>query len=212
MTIHEVLAAVRRRWYVVTLGLVLTAVAVVVLHDATGVYYARSRAVFLAPTSTTNPNSLGVPSSSLTATAGVVERIVNGEHAPPKPTSPEVRLADTGVRDGWWVFLPNYGSQWEVDNRRSMLIVDVTGPSSTVVSERSTQLLDEIQTELATLQDGSDVSPVDRITVKSVPETPTVSYLAGKPSRAALMAGLLGSAISLMAAVLVDRRLRLRRR
>jgi hypothetical protein len=195
MTIWDLGVAMGRRWTVVMVGLVCTAIAVVMAGHHQGVYWSRTQVVFLAPASSLYPNSLKTVSDDIIMTAGVVAKRVNGTTVMPKMAAPDVTLFGRGITDGYSVLLPDTGGQWAPNFGQQMLEIQVVGPSAKVVSERRRALVDRISGELAALQDDAGVAAVNRITVKLVPNGADVRYAAGQPLRAVVMTALLGTSM-----------------
>jgi hypothetical protein len=202
----------QRRWYVVLLGMLLTAVAIVIVYQRQGVYWARTNVVFLAPQSHQNPNRLASTSNTLIATSGIIEQKINRGHPPILPVSPDVPLVAQGVRDGWQVFVPNYGGQWAVNYERATLIVDVAGPTPAEVTATTKRLVHQITDELLQLQDAQKVKSCNLITAQPSPAVPVIQYATGRPKVAALATLGLGAGLTCVAAWAVDGLLLRRRR
>jgi hypothetical protein len=195
MTIWDLGVAIGRRWSVVMVGLVCTAVAVVLVGHHQGVYSSRTQVAFLAPSSSSYPNSLKTVSGDIIITAGVVAKSVNGTSLMPKMASPEVTLSGRGVTDGYSVLLPDTGGQWAPNFAQQVLDVQVVGPTADNVRRRQQALVDTIAEQLAALQNYAGVGTLNRITIKSIPSSPNVHYVAGQPIWAAAMTALLGGGL-----------------
>ena len=153
-----------------------------------------------------NPNTLKVRSSDLIITAGVVAKLVNGNVTWNKMADPAATIVGEGVRDGWAVRLPDYGGQWSRVYSRQVLDVQVAGPTAEAVRARQTELLSQIDAELAGIQNG--VAESDRITTTVVPAVPAVYYFHGSKLRALAMIWVLSGAGALAAAVWLEHRAR----
>ncbi len=119
MILGQVLA---RRWYVVVIGLLVTTTGVAFVNGRTGVYWAQTDVVFLAPKSDRYPNSINQTSGSVIAMAGLVANQLDGNDERSATSSAGATLAGSGVREGIQVRVPNSGG-----NRRGISI----DPSST---------------------------------------------------------------------------------
>ncbi len=198
MTIWGILAALRRRIALTCLGLVVAALASVPIHQIRGVYLAQVDVVLLPPINRYTPNNLAGTSSSLIATAGVLQRQVmahgGGDAA---VVSPAVNLAQEGVRAGERVVLPDFGGQWAHDYRRAALDVQVVADDRDDAVDRMARVLERIQTALDRLQTRSGVNPDERIVLRLSPSQVHVQYLGGRPRVAALSTFLLGLAATI---------------
>jgi hypothetical protein len=211
VVLSDVAAVLVRRWYVAVIGVVCTSVLGALVFTHGGVYWSRNEIVFLAPSSRLYPNSLKTTSEDLIITAGIVAKRINGTHVLPKVASPDVTLVGRGVTDGYWVALPDTGGQWAPNFAEQLLDVQVVGPTEEVVRERQAELVQRIDDELEALQVDAGVEPVNRITTKLVPVTPSVRYVAGDRRRALLMTAVLGAGATLGVMVLLESRRRARR-
>lgn len=211
MTTYDVIAAARRRWYVLALCLMLAAGLAYTLKGRPGVYMMDVEAYFVAPPGRTAANqpppppNIGGSDAGLISLAGLVERHVNAGVDVETPVSPDVTIVGLGVRHGTLVTLPNAGGQWNYNFTRPMLKVQAAGPTSAEVERLYSAVIEEIYTTLDRLQAEDGVPESRRVTLRLVPEQPTVSYQSGFPTRAAFVAEVLGLALSLLACVLVDR-------
>lgn len=212
MTLSRAAVVVRRRWWVVLLGIALTAGAGVYVQRAPGVYYQQVNVVFLWPQPPQNQeNSFQYGSSSLIRTAGVVARAVGGR-AEASTVSETATLAGKGVRHGWSVRLPNSGGQWAFDFEQPVLSVEAVGTTPEEAAATTAGVVGRINGELAALQRSERVQASLMIRTRLSPPTPVLQYAGGNRPRALLMSQLVGLILTLTAARLVDGRLRRRRR
>lgn len=202
-------AALLHRWYVVGVGMVLTLAAMVVVHTQPGVYWAQTDVVFLQPQSARYPNSIQASSGGVIAMAGLVAREITGVTTGPSTASANTTLAGEGIRDGYAIRLPDSGGQWSHNFSRAVLDVQVIGSDHDRVAAAVDQLIRRIAAELGRLQDADAVPTRDRITLAPAPDAVQVFHLRGEPMRAAVAAGLVGLAVTAVAASWLDR---LRRR
>lgn len=208
MTIWELLGAAVRRWYVCVLAAAIALGGTYVVREQPGVFWARAEVTFLAPTSEINPNVLRTTSSDLIVAAAVVAKRINGNAVWNKLADPSATLVGQGVMDGWSVRLPDYGGQWSRVYSRQVLDVQVSGPTEQAVQEQMESLLQRIDSELASMQEGSRES--DLITTMVVPEIPTVYFVAGRPMRAVVMIWVLCAGAALAVVAIVEGRTRRR--
>lgn len=202
MTMWDVASAVRRTWYVLAMGLVLTLAGAWAVTAVPGVYWTSTRVVFLAPI---QPNRLAPEVKGVLPFVGVVERMVNGDHRADVPTSPEVNLVDQGVRDGWSVWMPDSGGQWAVNFTEATLVVQAAGPTPEAVKDRVSALLAQIDAVAALLQQEVGIAPAARIETVRMPPMIAVRYSGPHTKRALGAAIVLGGLASVTAAVAVDR-------
>ena len=200
MTIWEAFGALLRRWYVVVAGLLVAGSLLMYVEVQEPVYFSRASAYFFAPSSLVNPNVLRVASLDLVTAAGVVAKRVNANEVMAETASMEVTLFGRGIMDGSAVLLPDNGGQWSVSYNRQELDVQVVAASPEEVQERQSAIFEQIQTELATLQDELGVPPGNRITTEIVPTRPAVILVTGERRRAQMMIVAL-SAVGVLLAV-----------
>jgi hypothetical protein len=208
MTVMRLLLAAARSWYIVLGGAVVTIVAALHVVTAPGVYFAQVDVVFLRPVNPSVPNSLSVTSSSVTATASVVQREVSGGPAASRVVSEQVTIVGEGITSGERVRLPNSGGQWANNFDRAVLDVQVVDSTEERAQRRLDVLVDEIDTSLARRQREAGADPATWIRTRLSPETPTIQYLVGERRRAAAMTLVLGGGLTCAAVVLVEARRR----
>jgi hypothetical protein len=212
VTIYDLFGAVRRRWLVLAVGVLLTAVACLFAWRQPGVYWASSKVYFLVPITTHQPNQLAPDSGKATAFAGIIQTEINGPVALRQATSPDVTLVDEGIYDGWSVQLPDTGGQWAHNFPESCLLVQASGPTPQVVRDRMYSLIDQITTLVAQHEDAAGVPAESRVEFTMSPTVVTVQYSTGHRSRAVPVIALVGLLVSLAAGGFADRVLPTRRR
>ena len=210
MITSDIFTALRRRWYVVLLGLLATALVMVHVHDTSGVYSAQRNVRMVAPGNIDDDNTLVRAPVSLIALAGLVDRRINGKDEMPATASPDVSLADRGVHHGSAIFLPNDGGQWTFQFNRPELIVQAAGSSPEEVMRRVQASVERIQRMLTTLQ--RDDAVAGRVEARVVVPTSAIAYSRGRPMPALGASLLLGLGLTASAAVVVDRLAGRRRR
>ncbi len=207
MTVHELFGCLVRRWYVVLLGLALTAAAVAGVRTLPGVWFGQVNVVFLVP-SEGRYNPLSVTTQSLITTAGAVARAVAPPEQRYRVTAEGVTLLDEGIRHGHSVRLPNAGGQWDYRFDDPILDVQATGATPEEVEAEMTTALTSIEEQLRAFEDRAGVIESGRILMRLNPTEPVYRYDDGSRVRAAAAAGLVGVTLTCVAAVVVDTRLR----
>lgn len=208
MTLARAAVAVRRRWWIALVGVVLTLAACVLVKDAPGVYYQQADVVLMWPQPPQNKeNTFQYGNKTLIKTAGVVARAVQG-HEGAMTVSDTATLAGQGIRHGWSVRLPNSGGQWAYDFEEPVLSVEAVGTTPREASATTTVVVSRINAELASLQRAEGVPSWLMIRTRLSPPTPVLHYAAGSRGRAVLMTLFIGVTFTLTAVRLVDRRLR----
>ena len=204
MKVVDVVRSCRRRWYIVGFVMVSTAALCVFLLLSSGVYWARSQVIFLGPPVPTKPNKLDSSSAGLIATAGLIEREMNARRSRIPATSSDVLLIDQGIYDGEQVKLPNNGGQWSTNFNEPVLDIQASGKDSAVVQARMNNMIAEVETILARMQDDAGVRSSERISTTLAPPNVQVNFARGNRTRAAAIAALLGICLSVAAAVGVE--------
>lgn len=199
----EMLLMLRRRWYAAVAGAALTLGAVVLVTAHPGVYTTQANVLFLAPKTPARPNALESTTSSVIATAGLVERLVNSGVEPPA-TSSLVTLVGRGVRDGTSVELPNSGGQWAQNFDTPVLRLQVTGSSAESVAQRFAQLHERVSSTAARLQSARGAQAPSLIGTRLSPAVPPMLYEAGHRKVAVLVTTALGGCLTLLLVYLID--------
>ncbi len=210
MTVWDTLGALRRRWYIVALGILCTGLAIAYLRVQEPVYYSRATAYFLAPASELYPNRLQTTSLDLVATAGVVAKRINGTKMTSKTASWQVTLIGRKIYDGTMIKLPDNGGQWSISYDVQALDIQVAAATPEEVRIRQAKIFKQIGDELKALQDAARVPAVDRINIE-VPATPAILQMSGERRRAQLMVGTLGGVLTLLSIGMLERRARIAR-
>lgn len=212
MTLWEFFAACLRRWPIVLVGVICTGLAAFALLSDKGVYYTRTQLVFLAPSSSSYPNTLTTQSEDIIDTAGVVAKRITGPRPVTKFASPDVTLIGQGIRDGWSLTLPDTGGQWATNFQSQILNLEIVAPARATVLERQTTLVRRVQDELDSLQRERGVAPINDITVQAAPRSTVIYHVGGSKPRALGMTAALGVGITASVVMLVERLARRRPR
>lgn len=213
MTTADVLGAMRRRWYVLVVGLFLTGMVVGLVASRPGVYTTRAEVVLVAPPGYSSVGGTLISADDgLIATTGLVERLVSAHLPQRAPTTQIVDLAGTGVRRGVSVRQTNTGGQWDYLFNTPLLVVQAVGPDSAAVARARDRAIARIVATLQRVQDEQGVTPRQRITTQLVPATVPVLYRQGHPQSAAGAAGTICLVLTGLLVVALDQVLGRRRR
>lgn len=201
-----------RRWYVVVLGAVLSVGALSVTTGQPGVYYTQFNLVLLAPTEQYYPNKMEDPRHALAPLAGVIATDWNDTHPPLFTASGDTTLFGEGLRQGVQVRVPNQGSQWEPAYLTPNISVQVVDSAPETVAANAARITSELNTLLLSRQEAMGVRPTMRVTMLAAPEVPSVDYISGSRTRAALATGVVGAILTVIAVYWLERLLIRRRR
>jgi hypothetical protein len=194
----ERLRSVRSRWYLLALGLLLTAAAVVLVPPGQGVYWVRAGLVLLPPNNELS-NPLRVESESLIYFAAAVEREFNENGSADRAASTDATLYGEGVRQGYTVILNSIGSQWSPGYDRPHLAIQVVDSTP----ERARAVLNDIVARVDTIvrnrQLDAQVEPRMMIRTTLAPPDPTITYVAGSARREQVAIFLIGCCTSVLA-------------
>lgn len=208
MAIERSFRAALRWWPVMVVGLLVTFTVAGLVYIHPGVYYAQSVILLSRPSSAQDSPLVEGP-GSVVMTASVIQRTIAGPNHL-RTVSSDVRLVDTGVRDGWSLTLWNSGGQWNNYFDRPQLTVEVAGPTASGVRQRNTELVDEVSVLLDHLQAADSVPVGSRITEHVISSNGEPYLARGRPKEAAAMTLLLGGFLSLATVNLLEARRRRR--
>ena len=206
MTFWDALGSIKRRWFVLLLGLAVTAVAVGWIGGAPGVYQSVTRLVLSPPSSYQKERNgilIAPTNDQLIPLAVVVERRINGGRSVRRATAPDATLADEALYDNWSIHVPDYGGQWASNVTEPTLILQATGSSVAIVESKMSALMARVDLELAQLQ--VDLPAVAHVHYVASPSTLQVEHLQGHASAARAMVIVLGLLLSIAATIGVDR-------
>jgi hypothetical protein len=190
---HEVLAALRARWFLAALALLCAAAGgVYVLHGAP-VYQADAAVVLVPPKEPSAPNSLASAGPSDAAAGLAVDDILLS----PAETA---ALRAQGVRDAYTIVPRNNGTSETPAYRVPSEQFTVTGGNATTVMTETDTLIADYAAKLRAMQSASGVIVRAQITVGLLAPT-TVARLHGSRSRGAVGIALLGFGAAVAAAV-----------
>ncbi len=213
MTSRELLRLVLRRWYLVLLGALVSAVMLGVIWKQPGLYWTQFDVVVLAPTTKLNPNNIEDPRFSMAPMAGVMVTELNGDKRPRLLASADTTLFGEGLREGVRVRLPNTGSQWLPMYNRPRIDVQVVSRDPVVVERKARAITEQLVAVLDRRQSELGIIPSMRMSAIATPEDPVVAHITGNRNRAALGMAMLGATLTTFAVYLWEKwRLGRRRR
>lgn len=203
MTTRRLLLVAVRRWYVLLLGLVLTATACLLVRaNAVTVYWARTVVTVLR----TDVNPLHNEGDSLTSLASVLVLRANGEPATTKTSSSETTLYGEGVLSGTRIRLLDVGRQWTTSIPDPVIYVEAVGESADVVTADINRMVAGLTADLTQLQDEFGVDPATRAFLRLEPEQPAVAEVSGDRTRSVGATALIGVVLTALALYATDRR------
>ena len=206
MTVRTLFSILRRRWYIMVIGVGLAIVAFITMNRAGGVYTTEASVIFSPPGAAgVAPVSDGYQETLVAFTAAVEREYDNGREA--DRLAENATLYGAGVARGSQVLLPNSGGQWQTSFATPALDVKIVGPSPAWVQDELNRIVDRISSIARRQQAEQGVAAKNYITTALNPEQPDVSYVGSlKSTQARALAALLvlGLGLSAFAATLVD--------
>jgi hypothetical protein len=204
MTLADLLHALRRRWPVLLIGLLVTLPLAYLAAKPAPVYDARTQVVFMAPSSLDNPNELVTQAESVIITAGIVAKRINGATRPLLYGSPEVDAVGVPDVGDTWIQLLNTGTQWVPAFDEQVLLVDTVGATREEAAAKMDAAITRIHTVLNQLQREQHVAPINDITTISSPDPARVTRIEGSRPRAAGMTAAIGLFLTLTAVIALE--------
>lgn len=207
MTTVQLLKVLRRRWYVLIVGLLCSTTALLMFSQSERVYFAQTDVVFEAPGVPTLAGVNSEFSESLNFFAGIVERTVNNGSESVRLSSPTATLYGIGVHRGKSVVLADRGGQWVHVFDRPILSIQVVDSSPERVAAVMAATVSDVAATAESIQSASGAPSATRITVTTTPEQPEIASfgqtLTGRAKGLASM-GAVGFGLSAAVACLVD--------
>lgn len=184
MAFHELLAALRARWFLVVGALLCAALAGVVVLHGKPLYQATAAVVLVPPKARTTPNTLASTTPSIAAAGQAVDDILLSP-------AESAALRAQGVLDSYTIVPRNNGTtetpSYEVPSEQ----ITVTGEDPNAVLNETSTLMTDYAARLRSMQTQTGVAVISQIT-DGVLAPPTVVRLHGSRSRGAVGIGLLG--------------------
>jgi hypothetical protein len=190
---HEVLGALRARWYLVAAALLCAALAGAWVVHAKPLYQATAAVVLVGPKEPSKPNTLASATPSIAAAGLAVDDILLS----PAQSAP---LRAQGVIDIFSLVPRNDGTDETPAYRVPSEQITVTGGDPQAVLREAQTLMSDYAARLASMQSDAGVLPRAQIT-DGVLAPPTVVRLRGSRSRGAVGVGLLGAGAAVALAV-----------
>jgi hypothetical protein len=210
MTTREVLDALARRWYVVAVGLLGSALLILAFGGAHRFYTMQTEYVLVGPGS---PAIAGLPdgrAETLINFAGVVQQRYIATHPTVTLSSPSATLFGNGVREGVSVQLSDGGSQWQHSFNRPVLIVQVIGSDPDQVEHALDGVTKDLEQITRQIQVDAGAAPNTYITVFNDAQHTEIGSFGSSHTGAVKGSGLIvliGLGASAAAALVLDRKL-----
>lgn len=205
MTSRELLSVVLRRWYFMLLGVAISIGALYLITHRPGIYWTQFNVVVLAPVHKYYPNNLENPDDALAPMAGLLVADWNGDDRPLLTASGETTLFGEGQRQGIQVRMPNQGSQWLPLYYSPNIDVQVVDSNPEMVALEARRVSAELNALLENRQDALGIPPAARMMTIASPAEPTIRYVSGSRTRAALATGVVGAALTTIAVYWTER-------
>jgi hypothetical protein len=199
--VAAVLGGLARRWpYFVVVAMALTVSSAYLATAVPVAYWTRTQVRFMEPLGPDAPNGLRSNTSSLIATASLVQAALTDSHTS-LIVSPDSALVDSGVRHGYSVTLPNSGGQWAYYYRDPWLDLQVVGSTPQEVLDGTARLQQRVVAELNTLQTEAGVAAANKIRTEAIPSgAPQVRKETGARTRAGAGVFLFGTLLTCLVA------------
>lgn len=196
MTVSDLVRALRRRWYVVLVGVLVTMAGGYHLVSNRGEYVSAVGIYFFRPPSVNNANRY-LSDDDVVSVTEVVGVAANSSAA-------RAELRKAGVEGHYTLEIFNAGNQFVVIHDRALLDLSVRGSSEAAVRRTMALVIDRVDIELRRTQTEAGADPKTWVVTQNTPSDPVVFQGRGSGMRA--MAGILilGGALTTTAAVLVD--------
>ena len=191
MTTTRLLGTVRRRWYVLLAGCLLTLAGLAWVTQHQPVYATQFNIVLLPPEQEDVPNQLRDGPYSLAEVAGVVAVEV-GEERPVPTASPDTTLYGVGEVSAIQVRVPNRGNQWQPQYTSPYLDVQVVDSSPDAVRAQADEVVSRVAESLARRQQELGLPRSAWVTSLPSSADPVVFPVAGSRPRALLAVTVVG--------------------
>lgn len=214
MTTAQLLSVLRRRWYVVIVGVACTWAACAVLMLTPRVYGAQMDVVFVAPGGVASSRPDDAFTEPLINFASIVALKVNGDRPSVRLSSPTAALYGLGVREGVSVSLADAGGQWDSIFNSPVIRIQAVDSSPERVAAALDNVVAEIASASTSIQNDSGVKEKEKIGIQTVPDRAQVFAYARTrttEAKATAAASVLGLSLTACAAALSDRWARSRR-
>jgi hypothetical protein len=196
MTVPGFFAVLRRRWLVVALGLMCTALALALVHKRPIDYQDCASVALIAPKTGDFPNGYDNPQETLVATTGLVTE---------KVMSPAMQhqLAAEGMTASYDAEVLNTGSDVAPTFSEPLTTVCSTSYNPTIALNTTNGVVASMGTILDEIQSDAKVSPPYFITDKIIVPSAALPIL-GHPSQALIGVALIGLTLAVSLAMWFD--------
>lgn len=162
MTAWQLLGAARRRWFIVVVGLIVTA-ANVVMTKPESAYWATLAVKVLPPADEITPKTLEDTGSDPVAAAVMLVVLVNGGHQDPRSSSATATLYGEGKRRATVARIRDVGGQWGTQVREPIIDIQAVDASPGIVESRLREQMSILEEKLTQMQDMLRVTPSQRL-------------------------------------------------
>lgn len=178
MTAANLLRIVRKRWYVLAVGIVIGLLSLGAIRSSEPVYWTKAEVSFVAPDRTPAYWIPGDDYASLVDFAAMVERRVTYNSQSVNLSLSTGTLYGAGIRQGYSVTLLNSGGQWAKSFRWPVLSVQVVDSSAQKVKEVLSHVVDDVNAASLALQRETGVQQ-NLITTLTSPSSPEIVFGGG---------------------------------
>ena len=154
--------------------------------------YDPSAAAIAISTSDDAPQLLYAAQPDLIEMAGLVARRIDAVEISGRGGDDSLSLVGLGISHGYSVTLPNSGGQWRYEFEKAELDVQIVGRSEEELAVLLHEATSRVADQMDELQDEQRVEESLRASVRRSPADPAVIMNAGRPTRAAGAALVLG--------------------
>jgi hypothetical protein len=193
----------RLRWLPALAMLAMMLPLILSTGQSKGVYWTREDVVFLPPPGAAGGNPLRSDSGDIVQFAAVVQRRALAKGSEPPLETNGARLYSTGIRQGYSVYLPNSGTQWQPSYGRAVVSIEVVAEDSASVSRVADELAGKVAAVASREQDALGVTRAAHITTEVSPSN--VSFHANRPIAAAVALTVLALGLGAAGAAVADR-------
>lgn len=197
--------ALKRRWYVALLVLLLFVPLGFSVNNVHGSYYAKFNIDFQAPPGATKSNALRTEASSIVNYAAIIQRLYEAGHPNASVLPTTAPLYGTGLRDAVAVYLPSAGGQWQTNFNSPTIVVEIVKDSPEAVEATAEEVTAAITKLVLEPQETMGVLDKARISSERQPAVIGVQYIPVRAKYAIAVIGLLAIAVSIASAVVLDR-------
>lgn len=190
---NGVLFAMRRRWYVLLAGTLLTLGTLVLLHTPP-VYTGQVTLVIISRHLPSTQNAIAETTPSAIASMTVI--MVNNGPVAPDAASSDARLFGRGVDAGTSIRMRTGGSQWALAAGLPYIDIDAVDHSAAQVERRLVAAVAKVHDALIEQQDRLGVRPSDRVALEQTPQVPLIAPVATQARRADAVVLVVGIAVT----------------